>query len=238
MGRLLLAAMLAIAAGACESRSFIYRPAMSSSAVIAGRPAAHHRIPPEAPRGDVRVATFGFAELTPVDGKGDDIRSLHVRVVVANDSDATWTVDTREQRVALPGSGESRPAYARSDDGAPPTVEVPPGAQRSVDLFFPLPPSMQRASELPAFDTIWTVHAGNRTITQRTPFERLEVTPVYRSTPYHHGWYGWGPPYYYDPYYARGGAFFGMRFGPTFVERPVRIQPAPPPAAPPPRRVR
>ena len=236
---LILAAVLGVAAGACESRSFVYRPAISSNAVVAGRPAAHHRIPPEAPRGDVRVATFGFAELTPTDGKGDDVRALHVRMVVSNDSDATWTVDTREQRVALPGNGESRPAYARSDDGQPPLVEIPAHAQRSVDLFFPLPPAMQKASELPSFDTLWTVRAGAELVTQRTPFERLEVTPVYRTTPYYHGWYGWGPPYYHDPYYARGGAFFGMRYTPMFVERPIVIRPAPPPpAAPPPRRVR
>jgi len=237
----LLVTAVAIATAACESRSYIYRPAISSGAVIEGKPAAHHRIPPGAPRGDVRVATFGFADLSPVDGQGEDVRALHVRMIVSNDSDTTWTVDTREQRVALPGSGESRAAYARSDDATPPGVEIPPGVQRSFDLFFPLPSSMQRASELPSFDTIWTVHTGAETITQRTPFERLEVTPVYETRPYPSGgWYGWGPPYYYDPYYARGGAFFGVGFGPVIVERPIVIRPAPPPpsSAPPPRRVR
>ena len=230
--KLILAATLGVAAAACESRRFIYRPAISSSAVVEGKPAAHHRIPPEAPRGDVRVATFGLADLTPVDGKGDDVRALHVRMVISNDSDASWTIDTREQRTALPGDGETRPAYARSDDGSPPVIEIPPHGQRSVDLFFPLPSSMAKESKLPSFDTIWTVRAGAQLITQRTPFERLDVTPVYQTTPYHSAWYGWGPPYYYDPYY-----------GPIFVDRPIVVRPArpprpPPSTAPPPRRVR
>lgn len=237
----IVVATAAIAAVACESRSYVYRPAISSGAIIAGKPAAHQRIPPEAPRGDLRVATFGFADLRPVEREGENVRALHVRMVVSNDSDAPWSVDTREQRVELPGNGESRPAYARSDDAAPPVIEIPPGTQRSIDLFFPLPRSMQEASELPAFDTIWTVHTGTQAITQRTPFERIEVTPVYETTPYRPGWSGWGPPYYYDPFYTRSGAFFGMGFGPAFVETPIVIRPVPrPPAAPapPPRRVR
>jgi hypothetical protein len=236
-----LAAVAAIAAAACDSRQYVYEPAVSSNATIAGRPASYYQIPPEAPRGDVRIATFGLVDITP-ERTDDELRGLHIRMIVTNNSDTPWTVDTREQRAVLPGGGESRPAFAKVDDGAPPTVEIPAGAKRTFDLFFPLPPSMEEARELPSFDTIWTVRTSGGAVVQRTPFERLDVTPVYNTPPayyyggYYGGHYGWGPPYYYDPWYGRGGAFVGVHLTPSYVNRPVIIHRHP--TAPPGRRVR
>src|SRR5690606_26480466 len=162
----------------------------------------------------------------------DALRAIHVRMVVANNSDVVWWVDTRDVRAVLPSNGESRAAFARVDEGSPPIVQIPPGEERTIDLFFPLPEHMQDASELPSFETIWSIQMPNMTIAERTPFERLDVAPA--SSPY----YRWGPPYYYDPLYGRG-AFIGVRLGRAWVEHPVIIErhvtPAP---APPGRRVR
>lgn len=239
------AAVLALsvaAVSACASRKFVYEPAVSSSAVVEGRPASYYPIPPEAPRGDVRIATFGFADISP-EGSDEEIRALHLRMVIANNSDAQWVVDTRDQRVLLPRDGESRPAFANVDEGTAPVVEIPPGGKRTLDLFYPLPPHLEKASELPSFDTVWRVQTQTGTVAQRTPFERLDVTPAYYGSAYPYayggyGWgYGWGPPYYYDPWYARGGAFVGVRLAPSYYSRPVVIQrnvARPPPA----RRVR
>lgn len=231
-------ATAALACAACGSRRYLYEPAVASSATVAGRAASHYRIPPEAPRGDVRVASFGLADIRPAHERmrfAEELRAIHVRLVVANNSDAAWWVDTRDVRAVLPSNGESRAAFARVDEGSLPVVVVPAGGERTIDLFFPLPEDMQEASELPSFDTIWSVQMPNMTIAERTPFERLDVPPG--TYPYD---YRWGPPYYYDPLYGRG-AFIGVRLGRVWMERPVVVErhvTPPPSPAPPGRRVR
>jgi hypothetical protein len=232
-------ATAALACAACESRRYLYEPAVASSATVAGRAASHYRIPPEASHGEVRVASFGLADIEPADERmrfADEPRAIHVRLVVANNSDAAWWVDTRDVHAVLPANGKSRAAFARVDEGALPVVVVPPGDKRTIDLFFPLPEDMQEASELSSFDTIWSVQMPTMTIAERTPFERLDVPPA--TYPYD---CRWGPPYYYDPLYGRG-AFIGVRLGHVWMERPVVIERhvtlPPSPAAPPGRRVR
>jgi NADH-quinone oxidoreductase subunit D len=70
---------------------------------------------------------MGFAEIQA--SGGVELRALHVRMIVANNAGAPWSVDTREQHAVLPQGGESRPAYAIIDHGLPPIVEIPPRGQ-------------------------------------------------------------------------------------------------------------
>ena len=152
-----------------------------------------------------------------------ELRAIHMRMVVSNNADTAWKIDTREQLLALPDHGQSRPAYASSDAGAGPIIEVPPNGKCTIDLFYPLPEQMQDAGDLPAFDTLWKVETSTRVVSDRTPFERLEVVPHYD-----YGYYDyWGYPgyYYYDPYYVHGGAFVGVHVGPSYGHHPVHIQP-------------
>jgi hypothetical protein len=224
-------ALLVVAAAACENR-YVYVPVRNTGAQVAGRPAAEVGIPPEAPRGDVRLATFGIADIAPQGAPADArVRALHLRVVVANNAAKEWSIDTREQRVSLADRGESRAAYASADPGSPPPlVTVPPGGKRTIDLFFPLAANMARASELPAFDAVWSVGTDTRVVTERTPFERLQLEPRSSQTS---EWEYSGPPYsyWYDPLYP-GGAWAGATLPPAYVEQPVVIQRPMPVASP------
>jgi hypothetical protein len=228
-------AVAAAALSACENQ-YVYRPAVNTSATIQGQPASYYRIPANAPHGDVRIATFGLAQIQPREG-GGELEAIHVRMIVSNtDGDRPWTVDTREQLVALPNHGESRPAYATVDQGAAPLVEIPPRQARTIDLFYPLPADMSDADDLPSFDTIWTVQTAQGPVAERTPFERLTVEP--RTETSYAFSYGYAPSYWYDPYYYPGGAFVGVTVAPRFVHRPVIIVPRHRHYAPPARRVR
>jgi len=211
----------ALAVAGCEHH-YVYRPTVATTSAVAGRLASYYAIPPEAPRGSVQLATFGFADIRPT-GEDEELRAIHMRMVVSNNADTAWKIDTREQLLALPGHGQSRPAFASSDAGQGPIIEVPPNGKRTIDLFYPLPEHMQDASDLPAFDTLWKVETSTRVVSDRTPFERLEIVPRYA---YEYDDY-WGPGYYYyyDPYYVRGGAFVGVRIAPSYGHRPVVIRP-------------
>jgi hypothetical protein len=244
--RIIAMLSLSLLVAACEStRRYAYRPAVSTSAVLEGHPAALHRIPPNAPAGDVRIATLGLADIRAT-GEDEDAeeetRALHLRMVVSNDADVPWSLDTREQRVALPGDGDSPPAYATADGPTPPIITIPPRGKRTVDLFYPLPQRMQEIEELPSFDTIWRVETHAGPVVQRTPFERVDVTPVYRPEPYYyyHRGYGWGywpTSYWYDPWYPQRGAFIGVDAAPRYGGHPVMID-RHPTRPPPARRVR
>src|SRR5579859_6393683 len=132
---------LALGAVACTTSDYVYEPVDHTSSRLEGVAAADYAIPPEKPTGDVRLATFGISDITPEGAPdGAKLKAIHLRFILANNGDATWTFDTREQRATLADRGESRPAFATADVGdQPPLVEIMPKGKRTVDLFFPLP---------------------------------------------------------------------------------------------------
>jgi hypothetical protein len=193
--------LLALCAAGCNS-DFTYQPAENATALIHGRTAADYQIPAAKPTGDVRIASFGFSKLTPKTATvTQEIRAMHVRMIVSNMSPQPWVVDTRDQLAAVRGSAEVQPVFARSDAQDLPVVTIAPGGQRTIDLFFPLPAAEQQARKLPSFDVVWRVRTGTQLVTERTPFERLYIAPVYAGYwyPYAFGPYGW-----YDPIWGPG----------------------------------
>jgi hypothetical protein len=195
-----------LAASACEAE-YAYVP-VTSATVVVGHIAADYPIPKETPRGDVRLASYGIAELGSPQDREDRVRALHVRMTLIDNSARSWTMDTREQAIDLDGYGQSVAAFASANAGsAPPSITVPAMGKRVVDLFFPLPPALQRADRLPSFDVVWKLQADDKAIAERTPFERISVEPPTTYDPiYDYGAdYYWGPPYYYDPRYGDRG---------------------------------
>src|SRR6185503_10620101 len=101
------------------------------------------------------------------------VSALRVRLTLTNRSNATWTLDTREQKVDLPGYGTSVAAFTSTDPGSsPPSIVVQPGGQRVVDLFFPVPAQLQTGGQMPQkFDVLWRVQTAAGTIEQRTTID-------------------------------------------------------------------
>jgi hypothetical protein len=222
---------LGAAALACE-RDYVYRPAVTttSAATISGLPAAYEAIPPEAPRGHVRIAMMGFADIVPEGASRAALHALEVRMIVANNSDRAWTLDTREQVATLPNGDERRPEYVTVRDAVPPQIPIAARSEKTIELFYPLPDSMRNQSQVPSFDVVWQVDTDARRVVQRTPFERSQV--VIGEAPYPTGYVGAEAPYpgsyvvgepFFDTYYTYGGrAVQGP--APTFEKRPVSIR--------------
>jgi hypothetical protein len=167
-----------------------------------GRVAADYPIPPNAPQGDVRIASYGITDVSPKNSPNEIHRALHLRIVVADNGPTPWTFDTREQRLDLSGHGPIAPAFASANSGAPPPlVTVDPNAKRIVDLFFLLPSDVQHADVLPEFDALWRVTTASGVVVERTPFERLMVEPDYGG---YDDW-DYGPNYYWGgPFWMNG----------------------------------
>jgi hypothetical protein len=185
------------------AHAYTYEPSEHATGRIGGHVAADYQIPPAAPQGDVRLASFGLADLAPTDGSGDSRPALHLRMVVSNNAAEPWTVDTREQKLDIKSAGPATPAFSTTREGNAelPLVTVAPGSKRVIDLFFPLPPNQQSAASIPEFDAIWNVHAGTQDVVERTPFDRLRIEPAYGpAVAPEYGFYGeWGAPFWYDP---------------------------------------
>lgn len=183
----------------CVDQAYVYSPAEQATATMNGRLAARYQIPPGSPRGDVRIASFGVVDLEQP-GEQREIPSLHVRMAISNDAGAgPWTVDTRRIQADLRGFGDAGVPMVSSDAAGLPSVTIAPGQQRILDLFYPLPRDMEGEDDLPAFDLVWRVHTDAGLVTERTPFERIDVEPqqpAYFTT----SWYGsfwWYNPWYY-----------------------------------------
>jgi hypothetical protein len=173
-----LVLLLAAAAGAAScvpEAGYLYHPAEQATAILAGRPAARYGIPPESPRGSVRVATFGVRTL---ESRSGTIRALRVRLTIANNDDAgPWEVDADALRVAY-GSGDVvGPACVRARPFAARRVEIAPGDEAIVDAWFALPAGAEDAMSVPRFDLLWRVRTPARDVAERTPFELFLVEP-------------------------------------------------------------
>ncbi len=157
--------MLAVAAVACGEPNWIYAPVRTTSAEVDGASASVHFGQP----GEVRVSTLGVTTLAP-EGTNLSTRAVLIRIAVTNKTAQPWTLDGTEQR--LEASGRTFHA-SNAELGAPPTVQIPPGVSRSIDLYFPLPP----AFKLGAFDVVWTLDGPGVARTDRTTFERFLNAP-------------------------------------------------------------
>ncbi|MBI2891926.1 MAG: hypothetical protein HYY06_00125 [Deltaproteobacteria bacterium] len=218
--------LLVVAAFGCVSGPYVYRPTEQVTASIRGYPAARYEVPPESPRGDVTLGSFG---LTDVDAEGGRLRKrmLHVRLVASNDSDAAWSVDLRELVLVLPGGRETGPAFVNTDSTVVPVIGVATGQKRVIDLYYPLPRALRVEERLGGFELRWRVQTPGRVVAQRTPFERLEVdTRAYPTTSYSVA-LGWGPIWWYDPFFYPGVAFHY----PIIIHHHHRSFSAPPPPA-------
>lgn len=196
--------LLAGALAACGATDeYQYRPEQPTVSV-AGSPAQRYAIPPEAPTGDVRVASTGVVTLRGQDGR--DLRALHVRMIVDDEGDPTpWTVDLAEARVQIVGFGESRPMIVNSDLPGP-AIAVGQHQKRVVDFYFPLPPGVDSDARLPAFDFLWTIRTPARAVADRTSFTRARLAPPPEADVYYAGW---GPVWWANPWYPH--AWWGPR---------------------------
>ena len=155
--------------GACAD--YAYLP-LTNATVVDGALAARFGIPAAAPRGTFSLASYGVSG-----------GALHLRAILVNDDDAVrWTFDTREQLVRTAGQTAHVSGFATEDGSTTPVIAVPPHVRRVVDLYFPLPPSVQQERRLPDFEVAWSVHTPNGTIAQSTPFSRRTLPDTAEQT--------------------------------------------------------
>jgi hypothetical protein len=182
-----LSPILIVALAGCgSSASYVPEHATTS---IGGNAATIIAIPPEAPQGQVRVASSGITTLRAQGAP--DLRAVHLQMVVSNDADtSTWTVDTRQQLLDVDGT-HVPPAFATADTDGLPLVQIAPRENRTLDLYFPV------HGKVGQFDLSWQVHTGDRLVGQRTAFfkQEAEYGPTYATV--------WGPYWWYDPFYPR-----------------------------------
>src|SRR5438270_10913391 len=97
MSRLALALAFGIGllASGC-AHEYAYLPV---DAAGGGGPAARYPVPPEAPRGEVYVTSFGFMEMDVADGRSAEM--MHARLVAVNNGPIPWTVDGRAQQLVV-----------------------------------------------------------------------------------------------------------------------------------------
>ena len=195
-----LATAIAAFGSGC-AHEYLYVPVGPGSA---GGPAARYPIPPQAPRGEAYVTSFGFTDLDA--GPGGPGQLLHARLAVSNGGPFLWTVDGREQSLVAAGRPPQAPTFLNTDAGSGPIYEVPPGQARVFDLYFALPPPLDQPVSLQGFALDWRVNAGGQPVGNRTAFQRLE-----------------GDGQSYDPYppYVAVGLGFGVGwwYGPFFPYR-------------------
>jgi hypothetical protein len=181
-------ALAAIVAG-CAVEATVYRPLTPSLIQVDGQEAATYAVPPAAPKGDVRVLSFGGEKLS---GTGQSALYLHLRLWVHNVSDdQVWIADAGEQVLEYVGRGLVRPSFAGGPHGQA-RLDVAAGSEAALDLYYLLPPE----GDPPRATLWWIVHRGDQTVAESTTFDRVTGR-------------------YPEPR-SRVGVGFGVGFGPGF----------------------
>jgi hypothetical protein len=189
-------------------------------------PAARYPVPAEAPQGEIYVTSFGYTEMDVAEGRRANL--LHARLAVVNQAPTPWTVDGREQVAAVPNQPTVAPAFLNTDAGTGPVYVVGPGQSKVFDLYFALPPPLDRPENLMGFELSWKADINGRPVVGRTTFqrfidERRSYAPYPPFVSFHLGWgMGWWygpyspyryPPvirtYYYPPWGRAGPGWYG-----------------------------
>jgi hypothetical protein len=153
----------------CSAPRYDYAPMITTVASLEGAPAAVYDIPPGSRSGEVQVAMLGIEARGP---RG----AIHVALAVANRSNEAWTVESSEQHVELMTGRDRQDIYATSAEVARPVaVAIPPRSTRVIQLYFPLPVKLEKATELPSFHVHWVVRAGAHVVAKHTRFQRFLV---------------------------------------------------------------
>jgi hypothetical protein len=183
------------AAGCASEAQYTFRPAEQATALVGGQPAARYAIPPESPRGTLRVATCGVAG---VDTTSGTVHTLHVRLVVANNNDTgPWEVDADALRAVYASGDVLAPIFINTSTPDAPEVRIAPGESATIDAYFPLADGVQGPEGVPRFDLLSKVRTPEREVVERTPFERIRIEPVVAAnTSYTLGMW---PVWWYDP---------------------------------------
>ena len=196
-----LALGIGLAAIGC-AHEYAYLPVGPAGA---GNPAARYPVPPEAPRGEVYVTSFGFTQMDVAEGRSADM--MHARLVAVNNSPTMWTVDGRAQQLLVaPAQSPLTPAYINTDAGLGPVYAVPPGQHRVLDLYYAVPAPLDQPQQLGAFELDWRVDVAGSPVAERTPFQRFEGSAGgYDPYPdYVYVGLGWGPGWWYGPSFPYG----------------------------------
>jgi len=165
-------------------------------------PVVRYAVPPEYPRGDVYVTSFGFTQLDS--GAGHPVNALHARLAIVNKGTNAWAVDGREQQLVAQGQPPQGPSFLNSDAGPGPLYLVPSGQTRVLDLYYVLPPPLDSTRGLGTFNLSWRLLVGAEPVSQMTAFARIEE----RAEPYAA----------YPPFVAVGlGVGVGWWSGPRFA---------------------
>jgi hypothetical protein len=214
----------------CATQKYGFRPVGPVATVEAGFPASHYAIPPESPRGEVFVTSFGTREIDA--GGGARSQLIHVRLAVANQQGETsWTVDPTQQLLVTPSGPPQRPDFLEIDGRSAGPTNVDRGQKRVFDLYYRLPSGVRDASALAGFELQWQVNAGAKVVAERTAFMRepyrdydessrtrvavgVGVGVPWWAYGYGPAWWGWGYPYY--------GPYVGLGFGWGYGYRPYR----------------
>jgi hypothetical protein len=174
-GALLVGGVLA----ACASQN-AYVPEEHATTTLGGRTAASYALPSERdPRGNLRVASAGISKLKR---NGVEVgKAIHVRIAISHRGGGSIALDARRQRLQLPDGRELAPAYLVSPRATSPVVSVPPGASRTIDLYFPMPSDWLSRRSPYRFDVAWRVWTANGEVSRVTPFDRVSFDPAMRE---------------------------------------------------------
>ncbi len=149
----------------CSSTSYTYVPA-APPGPTGGEIASLYRVPAERPRGDVEITSSGVERV-------HGMATLRVRLVVSNNDDLPWSIDTRRQFADIPGVGRVSPVMASTTLFEPPFIRIDPGRRAVIDLYFPLAHGVDKDDEIRDFAVAWQVQTGTAMVEDHTLFQRF-----------------------------------------------------------------
>lgn len=181
----------------------------------------HRAVSRDLPAGQVDIASFGIVQLTPDDTPA--MPTLHVRLVVTNQSDRTpWAFDARTTMLGL-GDWRERATFANSDRATLPVVILDRGETALVDLYFALPPACTDVSQ---FDVAWRLSTGQGLRDEHARFV-IDDTRSPDAAVTHR--IGWGTRWWFDP--AHEWASFYHQDGVITPRPPARVLVTKPPVS-------
>lgn len=164
----------------CSTTQYYFAPKEPTPLTPRAYLGATFAIPEGQMKGFLRIFPTGVEK---VNGKW----VLPVRYYLENTDTTPWRVDVSHQKVKFPDLPLEVTATISNGRFQTPIMEIPKGQDRVWDIFFAVPDSIRKSTDLAEFSISWEVIAQPAPVTGTTAFVPAilpEEGPSYNSAPF------------------------------------------------------
>jgi hypothetical protein len=182
MHRLATALTLLVAASSC-AHGYYYTPEIAGEGAMFRQGTIAFHLPPTDPTIKMKLLCLGIGDAPQAAAYPRHDKMLQIRFYILRSKEISSApqeyIDADDVRIVLAGKHEVKPALVHASiERADKHIGLSPSKRQVIEMFFPLPHSIQGPDEVQAFNLDWKIHLNStQVVDEVTRFDRQDSRP-------------------------------------------------------------